>query len=529
MSFRVSQRDIYSVTLSNMNSTLAQLQESNIQAATQKRVNKPEDDPAAQARILQLRDSLSQLGQYEKNITMGQGWLTLADSTTTQVNTILTQCKALAEQAATGTMSENNRQQISYQARQLFEQLIGLANTTFDNKSIFAGQRTDQPAYQEVLWLTANDSSLSNASFKITGSAATTALIQFTDPAASAGGTNIALASGASFRYSLDGGRTWASNAHAVSGPAGFTRLNLGAGLAIDMATGTTVRSEPVTGNAASDHNSTAGTTIWVRPTARYLGDDKDKVDVDPLSPQMYASGTKGTAAGVFTNNVMVRIDDTYPGSGTTVHYSYSMDGGRTWVTSNTSSTITATGASLALPGGILTLSNAGGLVVAAGNEYILRPRTADININISPSEKVTINGVGKDIFGGIYQDPASNAARPVTNLASNANMFEVVGKLVGYLETNNQTGVQWCLGALRDASQSILNYAANVGGRENRLTTATTILKNLAEGQTQQLSNAEDVDLSALLTRLAQQQVAYQAVLKSSSMIMQMSLVNYV
>ncbi len=41
-------------------------------------------------------------------------------------------------------------------------------------------------------------------------------------------------------------------------------------------------------------------------------------------------------------------------------------------------------------------------------------------------------------------------------------------------------------------------------------------------------MSNIEDVDLATLMTDLANQQLAYEAVLKSSSMIMKMSLVNY-
>jgi len=136
---------------------------------------------------------------------------------------------------------------------------------------------------------------------------------------------------------------------------------------------------------------------------------------------------------------------------------------------------------------------------------------------------------VGKDIFGGIYKDPASNAAHPVSGMASNANLFEVAGKFIGYLETNNQTGIAECLADFSDAQQKVLTYATNVGGRENRLTMASTVLSNLSLGQTQQLSNTEDVDLTTLLSKLAQQQIAYQAVLKSSSMIMQMSLVSYI
>ncbi|MBF0480348.1 MAG: flagellar biosynthesis protein FlgL [Desulfovibrionaceae bacterium] len=527
MNFRVTQRDIYAISLTNMNSTLSGLQQSNIQAASQKRINQPEDDPAGQALALQLRSSISQLGQYQKNITTATGWLNLADSTTSQVSTVLTGLKELAEQASTGTMTDQNRQQISYQARQEFEQLISLANTTYENQSIFSGQKTDSPAYAQSLWLTANDSSLSNVSFSISGATSYTGLVQFTDPASSGGGSSLTMGAGLNFRYSLDGGQNWTKGV-AVSGAAGYATLNLGSGLAVSIADGATVKSDPNTGSR-SDYNSTAGTSLWVRPTAQYLGDDHDSVDVDPLTAQTYASGTKARAGGTFSSNVMVRIDAAASGAGSIVRYSYSLDNGSTWVHSNTSATTTGTTATLSLPGGILTLSNAGKLAVAAGDEYVVRPRTANINVAISPTETITVNGVGKDIFGGIYKQPGSNAASAITSMGSNANIFEVAGKFIGYLETNNQTGIAQCVAAFSDAQQQVLTYATNVGGRENRLTTASTVLTNLSQGQTQQLSNDEDVDLSSLLSKLAQQQIAYQAVLKSSSMIMQLSLVSYI
>ena len=73
-----------------------------------------------------------------------------------------------------------------------------------------------------------------------------------------------------------------------------------------------------------------------------------------------------------------------------------------------------------------------------------------------------------------------------------------------------------------------ILTFAASTGGRENRLEAAADMLNNMELTETQTLSNVEDVDVSELMTKLAQQQLAYNSVLKSSSMIMQMSLVNF-
>ncbi len=42
-------------------------------------------------------------------------------------------------------------------------------------------------------------------------------------------------------------------------------------------------------------------------------------------------------------------------------------------------------------------------------------------------------------------------------------------------------------------------------------------------------MSYVEDIDLTELLTKLTRQQLTYQTVLQSSSMIMKLSLANYV
>lgn len=46
---------------------------------------------------------------------------------------------------------------------------------------------------------------------------------------------------------------------------------------------------------------------------------------------------------------------------------------------------------------------------------------------------------------------------------------------------------------------------------------------------QQERLSYTEDIDLTELLTKLTRQQLTYQTVLQSSSMIMKLSLANYI
>ena len=521
---RVTHKMMYDSFVYNMNTSLSDLLDLNLMTQTQKKVNKPSDDPVGTTRILGHRDTLNAIEQYQENISTAQGWLELSDDTLTQVSNVLTRAREIAEQGSTGTLTAENREELSYEARQLFEQLLGLSNTKYDGNSLYAGQKTGESAFEEVLWMTTNDENVADQDFTISGSSDHTILIQFTS-------TGQVGTDALDYRYSLDGGDT-------------FTNANLAAGSDTLMVNGVQLQLTNGTQVSATDLNNTndsSGTWMWIRPTARYMGDDEDGIDVNAMGDE---TGLTATAQGNFDDNVVVRID-----SGTTlderIEYSYSEDGGITWASGNVvDADGTASNAVLSLPDGVLILSNAGG-TVTVGSQYVVQPRTASIYVDISNSEQIKINDIGKEIFGGVYQDPtASNASAVFSGQsellgngsgafkASNAasqNMFEAVGNLIGFLETNNQQGVQEALESLKRAQEQIMNRLASVGGRENRLEIATSTLDSLKLNEDERLSTLEDADVGDLMTELAQKQLIYEAVLQSSSLIMGMTLLDYV
>jgi flagellar hook-associated protein 3 FlgL len=92
-------------------------------------------------------------------VSTAKGWLSLADNKLTRMEEILTRLRVLAEQTSTGNVSADNRSQVSYEARQLYEELVVLSNTQYEDKYIFAGHKTDTKAYEQALWVTDNDGS----------------------------------------------------------------------------------------------------------------------------------------------------------------------------------------------------------------------------------------------------------------------------------------------------------------------------------------------------------------------------------
>ena len=487
---RVSHSSIYDNLIFNLQQSASRMVELNAQAASQKKVNAPSDDPVGTARILGLRDTLGAIDRYQANIGTAEGWLKLADGTLMQVQNLLTRVKELAVQGSTGTYTAKERESIGFEVRQLFEELVALSNTSFEGSSIFGGHKVDQNAYGQALALTSNDGAVTASDvLSLSGDSESTILVQFLEDG-TLGSSDI------DYQFSRDGGETWQTRTLA----AGSTTLDLD-GVALEL-------DSTVTVTGVADANDSSGSWLWLRPTAVYQGDDQDDLSVD-----IYSSGiTSASASGVFTRNVVVRIDDT---SGPEPEYSYSPDGGRTWVSGNT-----ASGGDYLLPGGVVSISG----TPAAGDQVVVRPNRAAMEVEIGPGQTLQLNQVGKDIFGGLYDGSVVFEEQG----QAGKNLFETVGELVGFLETNNQQGIQTSLDRLNLAAENVSNHLARIGARENRLTVSEAVLSGLKLNQTDRMSQVEDVDMTELMTDLAKQQVIFEAVLKSSSMIMRMTLADY-
>lgn len=298
----------------------------------------------------------------------------------------------------------------------------------------------------------------------------------------------------------------------------GTLELGNGITITIDDASRSVTAVDP--DNVQSGGN---GTWLYVRPTAIYQGDDHDT-----QVSYSYGTNVKATPEGHFSRDVAVRIDDDGSTDGI-IKYSYSVDDGSNWI--QATAPISGGAASLPVPGGYLNLDQG---LPDAGNQFIIHPHRADIKYQIGNNDYITVNMVGKDIFGGYYNYPGDTdeASGEFINypvrVDGQPNLFETVGELIAALESNSQQGVQESLPKLEEVMNLVLTRVAEVGGRENRLITSQAAIVMRTYSEEDNLSNIEDVDITELMTRLAQQQVAYNSVLKSSSMIMQMSLVNF-
>jgi len=119
-----------------------------VQMSSGKRVNVPSDDPSAAAANALQDARASQDDQFLQSISSLEQNLNTADSTLNSVVTALTRAISLGTTGANGTLSSSDRQSLANEVDGIKEQVLGLANTSFNGQYLFAGTNTQTQPYQ---------------------------------------------------------------------------------------------------------------------------------------------------------------------------------------------------------------------------------------------------------------------------------------------------------------------------------------------------------------------------------------------
>lgn len=109
------------------------------------KINRPSDDPAGAAQLVQINDASSQTDAYESSISSISGLFSTADSTLSSVVTALQRAISLGVEGANGTLSDSDRSDIAAELTGIRDQLVSLANTSYQGQPIFAGTAQTQP------------------------------------------------------------------------------------------------------------------------------------------------------------------------------------------------------------------------------------------------------------------------------------------------------------------------------------------------------------------------------------------------
>lgn len=129
----------------NINGTKGNVNTSMNQMTTQKKIEKPSDDPVVAIRSLRLSTSLSRVDQYyKKNIPDAESWLDVTETALTNMKSLITDVRTQCVNGSTDTLNQDDRNTILKQLKSLQSQLYAEGNADYAGRTVFTGYRTDQ-------------------------------------------------------------------------------------------------------------------------------------------------------------------------------------------------------------------------------------------------------------------------------------------------------------------------------------------------------------------------------------------------
>ena len=107
---RVPNISIYANSTYNLGGLTSDLQNANEVMATQKRINNISDDPIGLSQVLDLKVSIGNLDQIEKNVNMGISWLKGTENALSSVSDLILDAKTQVGRLINASMSASERE-----------------------------------------------------------------------------------------------------------------------------------------------------------------------------------------------------------------------------------------------------------------------------------------------------------------------------------------------------------------------------------------------------------------------------------
>lgn len=141
---RMTTKIIQSNSLHNININKMLQDKLSTQMATEKKVNRPSDDPVIAIRALRLRTNVNQIVQYyEKNAPDADSWLKLTEGAISSMTEVVTDMYENATRGSNEELKIEDRETILTALKSLRDEVYSTGNTDYAGRYIFTGYRTD--------------------------------------------------------------------------------------------------------------------------------------------------------------------------------------------------------------------------------------------------------------------------------------------------------------------------------------------------------------------------------------------------
>ncbi len=482
------------------------------QYTTEKKIQRPSDDPTVAVRSLKYRSSMAQITQYvEKNVQDAMAWMDVTESAMKNVNSILINMKGYLDQGANDYLAMDERNAILSTLDQYVSSVFeDEANADYSGRYVFTGYRTDT----SLIF----GKETKNLSYEIIEN------FQYSDVES----VNV-ITGGAVYDEAITDGQDYIDMAPSKDG---VYRLQLAyrdcsnSGLQADGSTPTGTKEDYVSFTMSYKDASGAVQTNEVTAVTRASGDDNAYKIGDDEIVYMYDTGEIYMGKNVY---------DSIQQKEAAISVSYCK-------TEFTEKDIR--------PEMYFECSSYDS--ISKKTVEYAEPSEQNINYEINFSQTMTVNTQGKDaISTDIYRaidylrktieevDDVENRIADVEKKIANStdkDEIETLTQLQETLTTERSLRVTIMTEAfgkgltMVDNAQETLNVAvARLGTRYNRLELTYNKLSEQKVDTEEALSNNEDVDLADAYINLTQADNLYQYSLSSTSKILGNSLLDYI
>jgi flagellar hook-associated protein 3 len=139
--------------------------------ASGKRLNKPSDNPTGMGHVLDYRSKLLNIEQYQENIKRGKTLIEANELTLELIDDLIGDTAEMAETYRDTSLSDGSRTIGADAIRNMYDQIVQLANSKFGDKYVFSGDQTTTPPFGHAVRISDTGATIGDIEFGLTADA----------------------------------------------------------------------------------------------------------------------------------------------------------------------------------------------------------------------------------------------------------------------------------------------------------------------------------------------------------------------
>ena len=140
---RITQSMQIARTLRDQNINLARMSEYSKNMSDGTTLHRPSDDPIRVSRAMRLMSELNVNETYKSDLDAASSWVSKTGESLKTLSSIIARTRELTTQAATGTLTAEDKQKIAAELKQLKAAAINMGNDDYMGRYQFSGYKTD--------------------------------------------------------------------------------------------------------------------------------------------------------------------------------------------------------------------------------------------------------------------------------------------------------------------------------------------------------------------------------------------------